>query len=199
MVMTHTLDGGWVCIVIKNNLNFKLPADLPVESLELLAIEICRPHSSPFLVVTWYRPSTLRVSVLSAFQIVIDMTDVEKTEYYLLEDFNCNLLSARPDGNTIELLDICNIHNLSQGISLIDLCFTNYPDMIKYSGAHSLAISDCSLMYMIYPVIRRNLKNFNYVEFLSNIQKINSHSFHVILNKKLFNFFMKGLSFCIQR
>jgi hypothetical protein len=72
---------------------------------------------------------------------------------YLLGDFYCDLLSDRPDSNTSELLNISNIYNLSQIISqptritntsksLIDLCFTNYPDKVTVSGTHSFGIGD---------------------------------------------------------
>lgn len=54
----------------------------------LHASEIFKSHSRPFLVVTWYRPQNSPLSVLSAFQNVIDMLDVENTEFH----------SARHDG-----------------------------------------------------------------------------------------------------
>jgi hypothetical protein len=91
--------------------------------------------------------------------------------------------------------NISNIYNLSQIISqptritsssksLIDLCFTNYPDKVTVSGTHSLGISDHSLIYLIrksnhqvihtnYPVTRRQMKNFNDEEFLNDIRQIN--------------------------
>jgi hypothetical protein len=133
--------------------------------------------------------------VLSAFQNVIDKIDVENTEFSLLGDFNCDLLSERPDSNTSELLNISNTYNLSQIISqptritntsksLIDLCFTNYWDKVTVSGAHSLGINDHSLIYLIrksnhqvidtnYPVTRSQMKNFNDEDFLNDIRQIN--------------------------
>ena len=45
--------GGGVCIFIKNNLNFRIREDLSKDNLEFLAIEVCKPHSRPFLVATW--------------------------------------------------------------------------------------------------------------------------------------------------
>ena len=130
--------------------------------------------------------------VLSAFQNVIDKIDVENTEFSLLGDFNCDLLSERPDSNTSELLNISNTYNLSQIISqptritntsksLIDLCFTNYCDKVTVSGAHSLGINDHSLIYLIrksnnhqvintnYRVTRSQIKNFNDEDFLNDI------------------------------
>jgi hypothetical protein len=51
------------------------------------------------------------MSVLSAFQNVIDKIDVENTEFYLLGDFNCDLLSERPDSNRSELLNISSLRS----------------------------------------------------------------------------------------
>jgi exonuclease III len=152
--------GGGVCIFIKNNLNFRFRNDLQSENLELLAIEIIKPRSRPFLVATWYRPPNSPAIAFTAFQNVIDKIDAENSEFYLLGDINCDVSSESPDCNTINLLNICNIFNLSQIISeptritntsksLIDLCFTNFPDKVRGSGVHSLGISDHSLIYLI--------------------------------------------------
>ena len=62
-----------------------------------------------------------------------------------LEDKFCDLLSQTPNANTLELLDIFDIYNLTQHIteptrvtstpqSLLDLCITNTPDKIKVSA-----------------------------------------------------------------
>ncbi len=50
-----------VCIFIKSSLNFRLRDDL---HNELLAIEICKTRSRPFLVATWYRPPNSSITVL---------------------------------------------------------------------------------------------------------------------------------------
>ena len=78
--------GGGVCIFIKNNLNFRIREDLSKVNLEFLAIEVCKPHSRPFLVATWYRPPNSPLSTFSAFQDAIDMIDAENLEFYLLGD-----------------------------------------------------------------------------------------------------------------
>ena len=183
--------GGGVCIFVKANLNFRLREDISKDNLELLATEICKSHSRPFLVVTWYRPPNSPLSIFSALQEVIDIIDAENSEFYLLGDFNCDLLSESPDGSTKELLKISTIYDLTQIISqptritstsktLIDLCFTNYPDKARVSGTHSLGISDHSLIYLIrksnchvagtnFPVSMRQFKNFNDEEFLNDL------------------------------
>ena len=122
------------------------------------------------------------------------MIDAENLEFYLLGDINCDLLAESPDNSTKELLSISTIYNLSQIITqptritntsktLIDLCFTNYPDKVRLSGTHSLGISDHSLIYPIrksncqvintnFPVAMRQFKNFNDEEFLNDLRQV---------------------------
>ena len=112
------------------------------------------------MVATWYRPPNSPAIGFTAFRDIIDKIDAENGELYLLGDINSDVSSESPDCNTTNFLNICNIFNLSQVISeptritntsksLIDLCFTNFPDKVRVSGVHSLGISDHSLIYMI--------------------------------------------------
>jgi len=48
--------GGGECSYIRNCINYRRLWDLENESLELLALEINKPNSKPFLVLCWYRP-----------------------------------------------------------------------------------------------------------------------------------------------
>ena len=102
---------------------------------------------------TWYRPPNSPAIAFTAFHDIIDKIDAENGELYLLGDINCDVSSESPDCNTTNLLNICSIFNLSQVISeptritntsksLIDLCFTNFPDKVRASGVHSLGTSD---------------------------------------------------------
>ena len=169
--------GGGVCIYIKNNLNFRSRTDLSNENLELTAIEIRKPHSRPFVVVTWYRPPNSQISTFSAIQDVIDRIDCENIEFYLLGDFNCDMLAEMPDNSTIQLRNIASVYDLTQvisqptritstSVSLIDLCYTNFPDKVYVSGTHSLGISDHSRKsnHLVgdinHPVRRRKFNNF---------------------------------------
>ena len=83
------------------------------------------------------------------------------------------------------------ITNISK--SLIDLCFTNFPDKVRASGVHSLGISDHSLIYMIRKsnwrvidsnnsVTKRQFKNFNDDEFLNDLREINWSDIHSLVN-----------------
>ena len=95
----------------------KIRDDLVNNDVELLFIQISNPRSKPFLVGTWYRPPSSALNLFSLFLEIIDKIDSENSELYLLGDLNCDLLSHSPNVNTCELLDICDIYNLTQLIT----------------------------------------------------------------------------------
>ena len=119
---------------------------------------------------------------------------LENSELYLLGDVNCDLLSQTPHANTLELLDIFDIYNLTQHLteptrvtstsqSLLDLCITNTPDKIKVSDVLSLGISDHSLIYFVRKstwqrqfsnsfTCKRHFKHFNDNEFLNDLNEV---------------------------
>ena len=182
-------------IYIRSNLNFRIRKDLANKDLEFLLVEISKPRSKPFLVDTWYRPSSSPQESITLFEEIIDKIDVENLELYLLGDLNCNLLSNTPNSNTTDLLNVFDIYNLSQTISeptritntsrtLIDLCITNSPDKVKASDVLSIGISDHSLVYLIRKtsyhkasvdasVEKRNFKNFNERAYLNDLNNLN--------------------------
>ena len=49
-------NGGGVCIYLRNSINYQIRQDLIPADLEAIYIEITKPHSRPFVVVTVYRP-----------------------------------------------------------------------------------------------------------------------------------------------
>ena len=51
--------GGGVCFYIRSSINYTRKKNLECNELELIALEIKNPNSSPFLVATWYRPPKL--------------------------------------------------------------------------------------------------------------------------------------------
>ena len=48
--------GGGLGFYIRSTMNFSVRADLNIDELENLCIEILEPNSKPFIVVNWYRP-----------------------------------------------------------------------------------------------------------------------------------------------
>ena len=57
-------NGGGVVIYIRENICFHDRNDLVSEKLEIICIEIERPHCKPFLILAWYRPPSSEFNVL---------------------------------------------------------------------------------------------------------------------------------------
>jgi len=51
--------GGGVCVYLRDSLSFKRLHDFEEQNLELIALEIQKPNSKPFLFTAWYRPPKL--------------------------------------------------------------------------------------------------------------------------------------------
>ena len=50
--------GGGVCFYLRNTITFSRLYQLENDYLELVALEIQKPNSCPFLIATWYRHQT---------------------------------------------------------------------------------------------------------------------------------------------
>ena len=184
--------GGGVCFFVRSNISYSLRSDLSIHQLENLCIEIRKPRSKPFLVVTWYRPPDSSVEIFSYFESLIGKIDAENVEFYVLGDLNCNLAAPQLDHNANLLSSIADVYSLQQLITdptrctessstLIDLVFTNRPDRIVCSGVSHIGISDHSLIYAYRKlsidlpsrghttVTYRKFKNFNLSNFRRDI------------------------------
>ena len=126
--------------------------------LENLCLEMKKPHSKPFIVVTWYRTPNSPTSIFLSFENLIQKLDSENKEYYLMGDFNCDLVATRYDNHTRKLRDITDVYGLHQLINeatritptsstLIDVIYTNCPDKVVCSGVCHISISDHSLVF----------------------------------------------------
>lgn len=189
---TNGRSGGGVCFYIRSSINYSVRLDLSLDQLENLCIEIRKPRSKPFLVVTWYRPPGSTVDKFNYFETLVGRLDAEGAEFYVMGDLNCNLSASQLDHNSCLLTNITNLYGLKQLISeptrvsessstLIDLIFTNSPDRVVCSGVSHVGISDHSLIYVFRKlsiglhnkghstVTYRKFKQFNSMNFRSDI------------------------------
>mgnify|MGYP002803374739 FL=1 len=83
---------GGVCIYLRSSMNYRIRNDLISTDLEAVCIEICKPHSKPFLVTTIYRPPNASADFFSSFENLIKAIDDENKEFYILGDLNCDML-----------------------------------------------------------------------------------------------------------
>ncbi|XP_066020848.1 uncharacterized protein [Pocillopora verrucosa] len=189
---TNGRSGGGVCFFIRSEINYSVRSDLICEQIESLTVEIKKPRSRPFAVMTWYRPPDSSIDLFRPFEELIGKLDSENIEYYVLGDLNCNMAAPKFDKSTNILSNIADVYGLDQLITehtritdksrtLIDLIFTNTPDRVVCSGVSHIGISDHSLVYVFRKVsiesttnkhttLRyRKFKNFNSDHFRNDI------------------------------
>ena len=183
--------GGGVCIYLRNSITFERRCELEENDLKLIPLEISKPDSRPFLVVTWYMPPKTPLEHFEKFEIFLEKADTKYTEIYILGDLNCNILSNTPESHTTHLLDSMVKYQLSHLIkeltrvnantkTLIDVFITNKTESIIHSGVYPLSISDHNLIYAVRKISipraqpkfveSRNCKNFNELKFITDLK-----------------------------
>ena len=154
--------GGGVAIYIRNSINYIIRDDLFDENLETITIEISKPKSKPFLINCWYRPPDTPLELFNNYEDLITKMDSENKEVILIGDFNCDwsrLINNKANVQTNKLAELAVTFQFEQLINeptritsttktLIDLAFTNKPELINGSGIIHLGISDHSLIYI---------------------------------------------------
>ena len=131
------------------------------DNLETITIEVSKPKSKSFLINTWYQPPDSCLELFNDYEECVKNMDSEGKEIVLIGDFNCDWTFERNKTNlqTSKLIDLANQFQLAQLIkeptritettsTLIDLAFSNRPEIINSSGVEHLGISDHSLVYV---------------------------------------------------
>ena len=185
--------GGGVAIHIRTSINFIIRDDLTDDNLETITLEISKPKAKPFLINSWYKPPNTTLEIFNAFEDLITRMDSGNKEIILLGDYNCDwsrLDSNSANAQTNKLAGIAQTFQFQQLISdptritahsktLIDLAFTNKPELINGSGVIHLGISDHSLIYIQRKISvphkepkvikSRNFKRYNSNNFKSDL------------------------------
>ena len=89
--------GGGVAFYIRDTIKYIVRKDAPSSSLELICAEITPPKSSPFCILSWYRPPSSAIDIFNAlrfFEQVLRFFESEGKEIILIGDTNCNLFSG---------------------------------------------------------------------------------------------------------
>ena len=118
---------GGVCFYVRSSVNFALRADLSINELENLCIEIRKSNSKPFLIVSWYRPPDSTVDKFDLFETLVGRLDAENREYHLLGDIHCNLGRPVLDHPSRVLTSITDLYGFFANFPLLE-CYT----MISY-------------------------------------------------------------------
>lgn len=186
--------GGGVCIYLRSTINYKPRADLEADNIEALCIEILKPNSKPFAVISCYRPPNSNVDqFFNSLSTLIERLDHEDKELYILGDLNCNFIAEQKDHPTNKLIQLSEDFQLTQLINepnriteksrtLIDVVLTNTRNRVADSGVLHLGISDHSLIYVIRKIsipfktrptmtTVRQFKHFNSTKFKEELGK----------------------------
>ena len=67
--------GGGVCFYPRNTITFSRQYQLENDDLELIALEIQKPNSCPFLIATWYRPPNTPLDYFKKIEMFLKGTD----------------------------------------------------------------------------------------------------------------------------
>ena len=180
--------GGGICFYVRSSIEYSLRNDLSEETLENLCLEIRKPKSKPFVVVTWYRPPDSPIGIFSHFENLVGKLDSENIEYYLMGDINCDMIATRYDNNTQKLKSIADVYGLQQLITeptritqtsatCIDLIYTNCADKIVCSGVRHISISDHSMVFAYRKLsINGTSRGHNVISY-KNFRKFNKENF----------------------
>ncbi|XP_028414633.1 uncharacterized protein LOC114537740 [Dendronephthya gigantea] len=170
---------------------YKIRNDLVPDGIEAICLEISKPNSRNFIVVSVYRPPNSTPEFFLTFEKMIKMIDDENKELHILGDLNCNLLTNNPNHPTKTLKGILETYQLSRLIieatrittsssTLIDHYITSMPEKILHlqSGVIPTGISDHNLIYGIRKINSvLNTRKANKVE-VRNMKRFNEQRFN---------------------
>ena len=126
----------------------------------MISIKVSKPNTSPFLFTTWYRPPKSSQELFHQFETFLKKADSEYNEYYVLGDVNCDLMAANLEAQTLKLIDLLDIYQLTQLIdeptrvteickTLIDHVITNSTQNLTHRGVSLTTISDHYLIFSV--------------------------------------------------
>ena len=88
--------GGGVVLYIRDTISFSERKDLVPEPLEMICIEVRRPHKTAFLVSAWYRPPNSSNDVFNEFDLFLCKCDLENKELMVVGDINSDFAKPVP-------------------------------------------------------------------------------------------------------
>ena len=101
--------GGGVVLYIRDTISFSERKDLVPEPLEMICIEVRRPHKTVFLVSGWYRPPNSSNDVFNEFDLFLCKCDLENKELMVVGDINSDFAKPVPDSHTRRLQLSCSL------------------------------------------------------------------------------------------
>ena len=186
-------NGGGVAIYVRNSINWVIRAEFDTEDLETITVGISKPKSKPFLINCVYRPPDSTLELLNTYEKLIEKLDSEDKKTILIGDFNCDwtgVKSGKVKLQTNKLYEITQTFQFKQMIDqptritnnseiIIDLAFTNKPELIIRSGVIHIRTSDHSFILIQRKISiprpepklnrKRQFKRYNINAFISDL------------------------------
>lgn len=106
--------GGDVCVYLRDSISYKRLYEFEDKNLEMIALEIQKPNSKPFLFTAWYRLPKLDSEYFKYFKLFLEKVDQTYEEIYALGDLNYNFLSNPLESHTSQLLDVLISFQMNQ-------------------------------------------------------------------------------------
>ena len=101
--------GGGVCIYLCKTINYHNRQDIIPPDMEAVCLEINKPHTRPFLVLTVYRPPDAPSEFFDHLEQLLQIIDYENKEIYFLGDLNCDLMKLNSDHSTKKLASLFEV------------------------------------------------------------------------------------------
>ena len=73
--------GGGVCIYLRDSINHKIRKDLIPDGLEAVCLEICKPNSRSFIVISVYHPPNSSSEFFFAFENLINQLTLKTKNF----------------------------------------------------------------------------------------------------------------------
>ena len=182
--------GGGIIVYVKDSVKVERQRELEVDEIECLLLEIFPKKSKSFLVGILYRHPNETVNWNENFEMFIDKILGTQKEFYLLGDFNRDLLNEQIKKSWLEYLEPLGlVQKVTQATrksatseTLIDHIYCNTEANINSVDVPQLGLSDhypvfltrktnCSTpKFSHHTISYRSFKNFNEQTFKSDLQ-----------------------------
>lgn len=213
-------NGGGTCMFINRAHKYhevKFDVAFP-EFVEVIPIKIYPKFRKPFLIISVYKPPYVNYNTfLSSLDSLLFHVNQLNVTYFLLGDFNINLLSN--DNDASDLICLTKQYSLDQLISnptrvtentstLIDHLFTNSSKHISQSSNFTLTNSDHDAIFCVfgnksassntkYKLIKgRSLKKLDWEIVNKKLSNLNLNTFPSMPPDNFLNFF-EGKIMCL--
>ena len=184
-------NGGGVMCYIKDTICFNRREDFSDE-IENVFVDLLFPDTKPILLGFLYRPPDQPGFLDKLSTAIINTTNFDNQEVYILGDLNMNLIySGRRIPNSVrKYREFCALHGLSQLIeaptritkntaTLLDHVLTNCTEKVFQVGSLDIGLSDHHLIYCT----RKKVKAKIYAKTFIKYRSMKKYSKELLLDK----------------